>query len=402
MQLKADWLTSVQVQTLVRVFQDVDEEIRFVGGCVRDSVLGRKVRDIDAATPILPEHTLSLLENANIQAIPTGLAHGTVTAVIDHLPIEITTLRKDMACDGRHAEVVYTDVWQDDAARRDFTMNALYATPEGEVIDFFNGIDDARAGKVQFIGNPDQRIKEDYLRILRLFRFFAHYGKEPLDDSALTSCSLHAKQLHRLSGERIGQEMRKLLAATEPFHALLAMQGTHVLSQLIPHPITIQTVSSLAEIEKNILHSPNWMVRLAGLLRRVPVPVLTEVRDYWRLSNEETDILRILLQEPFVDISWDKPTLHYWQRRLGTHIIYDKVLIAWAEDARTDVSATYKAMLEEISSWEIPVFPVTGADLIARGYTPGKALGAALKSLEKKWEENGYVMDKEALLASLI
>jgi poly(A) polymerase len=226
------WLNDAKTRTLLAAFGDVP--LRFVGGCVRDAVMGRNVGDIDCATPAKPEEVVALLEAADIKAVPTGLAHGTITAVIDSKPFEITTLRKDVACDGRHAEVEYTDDWQQDALRRDFTMNALYCDAHGEVFDYTDGVDAARAGRIQFIGDAEARIREDGLRILRFFRFFATHGLGAPDTTALKACAAHKAMLADLSGERIQQEMLKLCAAESPYAALEAMQQGDVLAALLP------------------------------------------------------------------------------------------------------------------------------------------------------------------------
>src|SRR5579872_7361897 len=209
--LSPPWLKWPETQALIKAFADAKAPIRFVGGCVRDALLGRAVQDVDVATPLRPEATMALLQKAGIKAIPTGIDHGTATAVIHGKHFEITTLRKDVSTDGRHATVAYTDDWKEDAARRDFTINALYLSPDGELFDYFNGARDAKEGHVRFIGNAGERIREDYLRILRFFRFYAWYGKTEPDKEALTACTEAANNIGTLSGERVQQEMLKLL-----------------------------------------------------------------------------------------------------------------------------------------------------------------------------------------------
>ena len=212
------WLEWPETQSLVRAFAAKNTELRFVGGAVRDALAGRATSDVDVATPALPEAVMELLAAANIQAIPTGIKHGTVTAVLDKKHFEITTLRKDVSTDGRHAEVAYTDDWKADAARRDFTMNALYLSPAGELFDYFEGEKDAMAGRVRFIGGADARIKEDYLRILRFFRFYAWMGKGEADADALAACAANAPKIATLSGERIRILRERISAAFNLFN----------------------------------------------------------------------------------------------------------------------------------------------------------------------------------------
>ena len=230
MKLSPNWLHSPQTQKLLAAFSG--EGIRFVGGAVRDCVLGIEAADLDLATTLLPLQVIDLLEKSDISNYPTGLAHGTITAIIDGKSFEITTLRRDASCDGRHAEVEFGTDWEEDARRRDFTMNAIYMSASGELFDYFGGFQDAMAGRVRFIGDAKQRIQEDYLRILRFFRFFAVYGKGTPNAYALNACTEFASHINTLSGERIQAEMLKLLAAPSPFYALELMQKTGVFVQV--------------------------------------------------------------------------------------------------------------------------------------------------------------------------
>jgi poly(A) polymerase len=244
------WLQQSPVRALIAAFAAVGSPLRFVGGCVRDSLLDRPVKDIDAATPAIPPQVITLLEKSGIKAIPTGIAHGTVTAVIENKHVEITTLRRDAQCDGRHASVEFSDDWREDAARRDFTMNALYLSPQGELFDYFGGLDDARHGRVRFIGEPASRIREDGLRVLRFFRFYAWFGRGAPDAAALEACVAERGMIKRLSGERIQKEMLTLLAAPGPVPALRAMQETGVLAEVMLAPLSF---SALADRRSNVL-----------------------------------------------------------------------------------------------------------------------------------------------------
>jgi|CXWL01.1.fsa_nt_gi poly(A) polymerase len=415
MKLNPDWLAWKQTQKLIKAFADAGKsaELRFVGGAVRDSLLGINVSDVDAATTLTPQAVMELLQQADIRAIPTGIKHGTITAAIDGKNFEITTLRRDTACDGRHAEVEFTDNWQEDAARRDFAMNALYLSADGELFDYFFGADDARAGRVRFIGDARQRITEDYLRILRFFRFFAYYGKNDADKTALAACSEFAEKIESLSGERIQHEMLKLLAAPAPFSTLALMQNAGVLKQIfgfdicLRHPELVEgslqnkvKISRIARNDKIFSSRPRnkcGVTMLAFLLLNAeipPVDALNILADRWRLSN---DLKRYLLTiaTHINDISANIPTSRQKQliRKLGAEIFSDIILLKQELQPREN----YSEMLALAENWQIPIMPVSGKDLIELGIPEGKILGEKLHKLEKIWEESDYKFGKEDL-----
>ncbi len=388
MKLNPDWLGLPQTQTLIKAFADVGKanKLRFVGGAVRDALLGIKAEDIDAATSLLPEEITKLLEKIGIRVIPTGIKHGTVTAVIDGKPFEITTLRSDISCDGRHAEVAFTDSWQDDAARRDFTMNALYLGTDGELFDYFGGIEDARTGRVRFIGNPKERITEDYLRILRFFRFFAYYGKGEIDKDGLAACSEFAEKISTLSGERIQHEMLKLLAAPAPTTAVELMQKAGILDHICGFSCHTTLIAGSVTIN------------LALLLLSAdisPVDALNILADRWRLSNELKKYLLLLINH-INDISINLPLTRqkHLLRILGAENFSTLIKLKQVLEPQHD----YQKMLNLAMNWKIPIISVNGDDLIKSGFSEGKELGKTLKKLEMLWEESDYTLTKEKLL----
>ena len=233
----APWLTAESSRKLMDVLTASGAEARFVGGCVRDALLGKIDADVDldVATGLLPDQIIERLEAAEIKAIPTGIAHGTVTAIIAGQSFEITTLRKDVACDGRHADVQFTDDFELDAKRRDFTINAMSTDRLGRLFDYFGGVEDLKAGRIRFVGNAEERVREDYLRILRFFRFYARFGRPPADQQALQACKVEAAGLARLSGERIRSEMLKLLASGNAVAALTLMSENKNLTPRSSH-----------------------------------------------------------------------------------------------------------------------------------------------------------------------
>ncbi|MGE0753592.1 MAG: CCA tRNA nucleotidyltransferase [Alphaproteobacteria bacterium] len=388
--LAPDWFNFAHVRAVVQAFSPHADALRFVGGCVRDSLLGREVQDIDAATPLQPEQVMQLLADAGIKAIPTGLKHGTVTAVSHGQPIEITTLRKDTACDGRHATVEFTGSWQEDASRRDFTMNALYLSPQGELFDYSGGKEDAEAGRVRFIGDARKRIEEDYLRILRFFRFFGYYGRTAPDREALAACAECREGLTMLSGARIQAEMLKLMSAANPLPALTLMHEARLYNILM---LTgeLSRITALLAVERETHIATAQATRLATLVQQGRIEALAE---RWKLSVALRDELHRLHEEgidPVLDLAGQKKAL----RRMGKDNFIQKLLFDWALNGKHN----YPVMLKLALNWNIPEFPVTGADLKARGVNEGRQLGDMLRKLERRWESSDYCLTKEQLLS---
>lgn len=392
--MNPDWLNWAETRVLIKAFAEAGAPLRFVGGAVRDALLKREVKDVDAATPLLPEAVMALLQKAGIKAIPTGIAHGTVTAVIGKRHFEITTLRRDVSTDGRHAEVAYTDDWKADAARRDFTINALYLSPEGELFDYFGGQEDLKAGRVRFIGDAESRIKEDYLRILRFFRFYAWYGKGEPDAAALKACEKFASHIEELSGERIQQEMMKLLAAENPIPALALMRKYGITPYVFGGDIKEPALAQVKALETEIASPPLPLARLSAIIADAKQAVWIGQR--WRLSNHDQVLLKEVGQLISVDASVpeQKKTLRETGREIFTHKVITSA-------ARVGSVAPYVTMIHLPEQWQPPQFPVGGDDLIALGIQPGKQMGALLKKLEEEWEASDYKLTKEQLLAQV-
>jgi len=388
------WLHWPQTRALINCFQQ--GELRFVGGAVRDLLLDRAVTDVDAATTLLPEQTTLAIEKAGHKAIPTGIAHGTVTALIGEKTFEITTLRRDTSCDGRHAEVEYTTDWEEDARRRDFTMNALYLTPTGEYIDYFGGMDDAKTGNVRFIGDAADRVQEDYLRILRFFRFYAHYGNTPPDRKALDACKRYREKIESLSGERIRHEILKLLTARHVSHALNLMRHTEVMESLFGVLPVLATVKFLEE--QNAAFAQDGLLKLALLLRTVPEEATIFVAQRWKLSGAENKRLQKLVREPVIGLTISKAEQKSTLRRLGK-VDYEAMLAISA--AQKGSYSAYAPLRKLAKEWEIPEFPIRGEDLLKQGFKQGVAIGEALKKIESLWEESDYTLSREALLKKI-
>lgn len=393
------WMDQPATKKLLEKCNAAQIEVRFVGGCVRDAVMGRRVKDMDLATPMLPREVMRRLRESGLKVVPTGIDHGTVTVVVDGTPFEITTLRKDVACDGRHAEVAYTKDWKQDASRRDFTMNALYCDALGRITDFFGGAGDAHAGLVQFIGDAHARIREDYLRILRFFRFYATHGEGEADATAIAACTAEKSGLADLSGERIQHEMMRLLAAKHPVAAVSLMVQHGVWDRVAPAGVNPDLLSRLMHLEDDLHLAPDAHVRLALLLRTLPDPLaaVSALHDRWKLSNKTLDLLQLLLTprawawHSFMDDY--KPVL----RSMGEDAFVAFTLVQAALD-NMDKPKTLHAILKLAKTWQPPAFPVSGNDLLRIGIKPGPEMGEILQKLELAWEAEGYAPTKEQLL----
>ena len=355
---------------------------RFVGGCVRDTVLGRPVKEIDIAVDKPPETVMRALEAADLRVVPTGLKHGTVTAIVKGRPFELTTLRRDVETDGRRAVVAFTDDWLEDAKRRDFTFNAMYADPDGTIWDPFDGRADLLAGRVRFIGDPDQRIAEDHLRILRFFRFYAWFGKPPLDSAGFDACRRNAGSLSSLSAERIAKELLRLLAAPAPADALEAMAEAGALDHWLPEYAGTARLKALIARED----TPDPLRRLAAIVS----PPATAVAKRLKRSTQQSLRLQLMLEpaEPG-DLENRRAALY----RLGTSLFIDRVLLEGPDD--------WRAALALARNWTPPELPISGADALALGLKPGPQVGALLEAVERWWIAGDFSADRTACLAEL-
>lgn len=387
----AEWLHWPETTAIIKAFSGVP--IRFVGGAVRDWLLDITVNDVDLATSLPPDKVTELLSTAGIKVVPTGIAHGTVTALVGARHFEITTLRRDVSTDGRRAVIAYTDDWREDASRRDFTMNALYCDTGGEITDYFGGVEDVRNGRVRFIGDPAQRINEDALRILRFFRFNAYYGKGEMEQSALASCSLLAAQLDNLSGERIQQEMFKLLVADNAADVIAIMQEYHILHHVILANVSADSLRQLPSVIRKAGIAPHAVLALALLLRRhKDVGKLAEdISMRWKLSKAHSWLLSELCASHFI-LGSNERELKKQIRALGKDQFTLQVITVMAE------GADGLPALKLARHWHIPLFPLTGGDLIECGVSPGKQMGALLGRLEQYWEERDYMPDRNELI----
>ena len=363
---------------------------RFVGGCVRDAVLGRDFSEIDLAVTKPPEAVMLALKAAKIKVIPTGLKHGTVTAIVEGRTFELTTLRRDVETDGRHAVVAFTDDWLEDAERRDFTFNALYADRDGTLYDPFDGRADLARHKVRFIGDADQRITEDRLRVLRFFRFHAWYGAPPIDGPSYEACARHAAALGNLSGERVAKELLRLLEAPNPADAIEAMADAGALDHWLPEYDGTTRLRALIARET----APDGLRRLAAILEKDADA--TAIGKRLKLSTQQALRLEIMLAaEPVMDVAGGARAWRSEIYRLGTSLYIDRLLLA------VDAAGDWRAALALAQSWTPPELPVSGGDALKLGLKPGPKVGALLDTVERWWIVGDFAADRDACLAEL-
>jgi len=403
----AAWLADPDLQRLLAALSADGEEARIAGGAVRDSLLGEAVADIDVATTTLPEESVRRAEAEGFRTIPTGVEHGTVTVIASGRPFEVTTLRADVQTDGRHAKVAFGRDWRKDAERRDFTLNALYAEAGGAVIDLVGGLADLETRTLRFIGDPEQRIREDFLRILRFFRFFAWYGRGRPDADGLRACARLKEGLDRLSAERVWSELKKLLAAPDPARALLWMRQAGVLTRVLPESEKwgIDAVHALVRSEGDLCWPADPMLRLEAI---VPPDAerMKRLAARLKLSGAEAERVKNWASAPPTEANATEGALGRTLYRAGASGVTDRLRLelvsargrAVEDDSALVAAGGYSRLLGFAEKWEKPELPVKGRDLVEIGLEPGPALGALLAELEAAWVESGFRLDRDALL----
>ncbi len=403
---------SLNSQKILHLLNQEGGEARFVGGCVRDHLLTQSYTDIDIATTHVPEEVVRLMDQAGIKTIPTGIKHGTVTAMLEGQAFEITTLRKDTQCDGRHAEVEYTSKWEEDAARRDFTINALYMDAQGEIYDYFNGQEDLANKVIRFVGDPVARIQEDYLRILRFFRFQSYYSDEFKFPMQLEACAINLEGLAQLSGERIQAEMLKILSSPRPLYVLMVMNKIGLFNYIIPNlngEINFGALKQLLRIEKFYPEEAvvNPYVRLAAMLilGNYSQEFILDLGSYWKFSSDNRNFLAVILsQEHEVISDMDRAAAKREIRVLTKDYFIATCVVRWAAECHfvddpEKINQAYKELIDFAKGWKIPIMPIRGRDLLDMGVGEGKEVGALLKKAEAVWEANDYRTTREELFA---
>ena len=396
-----EWLKNNVTQTVMKAIGAHEGHARFVGGCVRNALLMEPVGDVDIATVHSPQEVTTLLEAAGVKVVPTGIEHGTVTAVLEDSHFEITTLRVDVATDGRHADVAFTGDWVEDAKRRDFTMNALYADIDGTVHDPLGGRDDLNARVVRFIGDPHARIQEDFLRILRFFRFHAHYGSGTPDPVSLKACAEEKAGLAQLSAERVQAELLKLLGADEAGEAVRQMAATGILPLVFPEATTLARFEALVEIEAHQLFVSDAVLRLSSAVEldadaadAMAVRLRLSKKDAARIKAMQTDQTKIVCYLSVREV-------HRALYTMGVQCFKDRVMLGWASDKKGANAMQWRALLAIADSWERPSFLLSGSMMKAAGVPEGPEMGRVYREVEEWWIDAGFTDDEFSIIERL-
>ena len=398
------WMRAPETQAVMAALEAAGGPgcARFVGGCVRNALTGHPVADIDIATSLTPEAVVEALKAARLKAVPTGIEHGTVTAISGGKPFEVTTLRRDVETDGRHAVVAFTDDWAEDAMRRDFRLNAIYADAEGRLYDpTGQGVADAKAGRIVFVGDPETRIREDGLRILRFFRFLAWYGRGEPDAASLAACGALRELILPLSAERVSKELLKLLGADDPRLAMRLMAQTGVLPAALPMLEGTKRFERLVEIETDQAFEADALLRLAALLPRDPINVMFAAEKL-RLSNAERQRLISTLGTTPRLVSWMSPReMRRAVYKVGVEAFCDRVMLAWAQSEHPAAGTQFRALLPMARTWPIPSFPLSGDEVMAAGVPKGPLVGEVMREVEDWWIDQDFPNDKLSLIEQL-
>jgi poly(A) polymerase len=397
--LDAPWLRAPPLSDVLRVLDRGGEEARVVGGAVRNALLGEPLGDIDIATTALPDEVIRRAEAAGFKAVPTGIEHGTVTVVAAGRPFEVTTLREDVETFGRHATVAFGRDWKRDVERRDFTLNALSVTRDGTIHDYVGGLADIAVRRVRFIGDPASRIAEDYLRILRFFRFHAAYGEGAPDPEGVAACIAGRAGLDQLSRERVRMELVRLLITRHAVPVLALMTEAGLLERVLGGVPLLAGYANMIKLETELALAPDSIRRLAALGVSV-VEDAERLRERLRLSNAEHERLASMA-DGWWHISWQmgETAGRVLLYRLGPEHFVDRVLLAWARSPQGARDQPWRSLATLPERWTAPSLPLKAADLMARDVAPGPRLGAALEAAEEIWIAAGFPTDAAALAA---
>jgi poly(A) polymerase len=405
---QADWLQRDSVKAVFELLNGAGGQTKAVGGIVRNTLLGTETGDVDMASTFTPNEIIDRAEKAGVKSIPTGIEHGTVTLIVGGEAIEVTSLRKDINTNGRHAVVQFGGDWEDDAKRRDFTFNALYVGPNGDLLDPLGGLEDCLNREVRFIGDAKQRIKEDYLRILRFYRFFAFYGSGRPEAEGLRATVALKSGLDQLSPERVWQELKKLLSAPDPSRALLWMRTTGVLAVILPEGEKwgIDAIHGVVAAEQELSWPIDPMLRLRSILPPM-ADKLVDLAKRLRLSNAEADQLQKWAMVEGLNAEMKDQELKaqiYWGDQAATIAALQLSLASMRQKSGESMEAVERAsgylrLLKVAQTWVAPEFPVKGQDLIELGHAPGPDMGQVLTKLEKRWVESGFALKRDSLLS---
>ena len=402
-EIQYNFLKDKLCMKIFSLLNEKEDTARFVGGCVRDSIIGLKTNDIDIATKLNPEDVVKILGSESIKVIPTGIDHGTVSVFSKDFNFEITTLRSDISTDGRHAEVIFSDSWEEDSLRRDFTINSIYLKQNGELYDPHNGIQNLKDKKIIFIGNPDERINEDYLRILRFFRFNAFYGNNnlKLSSDSIKACIKNKNKIKKLSSERVQNEFFKILNSSDPYFIVSIMRKIEILDLLFEHKVETKIFKKLLLIEKENSFSKNHILRFASLSLKNK-KINSNNLQMFNFSKKERKELCLLTNQEFeIHNKLNKSDIKKILYSIDRKTLKDMAKLSWALSNNRVTNKNWKNVLSQIDKVAIPIFPLKAKDILDYGLEEGPIIGEILKTVEQDWIDSNFEHNKEDLLFKL-
>ena len=402
-EIQYNFLKDKLCMKIFSLLNEKEDTARFVGGCVRDSIIGLKTNDIDIATKLNPEDVVKILGSESIKVVPTGIDHGTVSVFSKDFNFEITTLRSDISTDGRHAEVIFSDSWEEDSLRRDFTINSIYLKQNGELYDPHNGIQNLKDKKIIFIGNPDERINEDYLRILRFFRFNAFYGNNnlKLSSDSIKACTKNKNKIKKLSSERVQNEFFKILNSSDPYFIVSIMRKIEILDLLFEHKVETKIFKKLLLIEKENSFSKNHILRFASLALKNK-KINSNNFQMFNFSKKERKELCLLTNQEFeIHNKLNKSDIKKILYSIERKTLKDMAKLSWALSNNRVTNKNWKNVLNQIDKVAIPIFPLKAKDILDYGLEEGPIIGEILKTVEQDWIDSNFEHNKEDLLFKL-
>ena len=402
-EIQYNFLKDKLCMKIFSLLNEKEDTARFVGGCVRDSIIGLKTNDIDIATKLNPEDVVKILGSESIKVVPTGIDHGTVSVFSKDFNFEITTLRSDISTDGRHAEVIFSDSWEEDSLRRDFTINSIYLKQNGELYDPHNGIQNLKDKKIIFIGNPDERINEDYLRILRFFRFNAFYGNNnlKLSSDSIKACIKNKNKIKKLSSERVQNEFFKILNSSDPYFIVSIMRKIEILDLLFEHKVETKIFKKLLLIEKENSFSKNHILRFASLALKNK-KINSNNLQMFNFSKKERKELCLLTNQEFeIHNKLNKSDIKKILYSIDRKTLKDMAKLSWALSNNRVTNKNWKNVLSQIDKVAIPIFPLKAKDILDYGLEEGPIIGEILKKVEQDWIDSNFEHNKEDLLFKL-
>jgi len=402
-EIQYNFLKDKLCMKIFSLLNEKEDTARFVGGCVRDSIIGLKTNDIDIATKLNPEDVVKILGSESIKVVPTGIDHGTVSVFSKDFNFEITTLRSDISTDGRHAEVIFSDSWEEDSLRRDFTINSIYLKQNGELYDPHNGIQNLKDKKIIFIGNPDERINEDYLRILRFFRFNAFYGNNnlKLSSDSIKACIKNKNKIKKLSSERVQNEFFKILNSSDPYFIVSIMRKIEILDLLFEHKVETKIFKKLLLIEKENSFSKNHILRFASLALKNKKINANNLQMFNFSKKERKELCLLTNQEFEIHNKLNKSDIKKILYSIDRKTLKDMAKLSWALSNNRVTNKNWKNVLSQIDKVAIPIFPLKAKDILDYGLEEGPIIGEILKTVEQDWIDSNFEHNKEDLLFKL-